>query len=86
LQNTKEKLHQNQHLSARTTFIILIVDNREVILGHKVMSGITYTIYQCIPLLIIGNGKVPMKQLCNKIRRMTLQQRHNMGHHRRDHR
>jgi hypothetical protein len=45
LQNTKEKLHQGLRLSARTTIIILIIDYREVILGHEVFSGIIYTIY-----------------------------------------
>jgi hypothetical protein len=67
----QEKLHQG--LSARTTIIILIIDYREVIVGHEVLSGIIYTLYQCIPLLIISKGKVSMKQLGVKIGRVTLQ-------------
>jgi hypothetical protein len=49
----RKELHQNQHLSTRTTIIVLIIDNREVILGHEMLSDIIYTIYQCIPLFII---------------------------------
>jgi hypothetical protein len=45
LQNTKENLHRDRCLSARTTIIILITDSREVILGHEVLSGVIHTIY-----------------------------------------
>jgi hypothetical protein len=80
LQNTKEKLHQGLRLSARTTIIILITNYREVILGHKVLSSIIYTIYQCILLFIVIKWKVPTKYLCIKIRHKALQQRHCMGY------
>jgi hypothetical protein len=40
-QNAKKVLQQD--LSARTTFIILIIDYTEIILGHEVLSGIIVT-------------------------------------------
>jgi hypothetical protein len=40
-QNAKKVLQQD--LSARTTFIILIIDYTEIILGHEVLNGIIVT-------------------------------------------
>jgi hypothetical protein len=42
LQNAEKVLHQG--LSARTTHIILIIDYREIILGHEMMSNIIHAI------------------------------------------
>jgi hypothetical protein len=69
-------------LSGRTTITIWLIEYREVILGYKILSGIIYTINQCISLLII-EWKILSKLLCIKIRCVTLQQCHNMVHHRR---
>jgi hypothetical protein len=78
----RKRLHHGLRLAAKTTIIIGIVDCREVILGHEMLSSIIYIIYQCIPLCIVIKYKIALKLLCIKIRCMTLQHRHYMGHHR----
>jgi hypothetical protein len=34
-----------------TTVIVLIIDYREVVLGHEMLSSIIHTIYKCVLLL-----------------------------------
>jgi hypothetical protein len=41
----RKRLHHGLRLADRTTIIIGIIDCREVILGHEMLSGIIYTVY-----------------------------------------
>jgi hypothetical protein len=50
------------------------------------LSSTIHVIYKCVPLLLIIKRIIPTKQLCIKIRYVSLQQRHDMGHCQRYHR